>query len=115
MEFKKKHPSGRKWNRLLDAVVTIIKYKKSTIDHAIYIRIFTYDTASYPTVSTDDVLVISSIENIISGDCKVGHCTTSKKFDVDSMINCALLILKNSDHCIKESIPLSSIWLCSLD
>ena len=27
--------SGRQWNRLLDAVVAIIKYKKSTIDHAI--------------------------------------------------------------------------------
>ena len=28
-------PSGRQWNRLLDAVVTIIKYNKSTIDHDI--------------------------------------------------------------------------------
>ena len=31
---------GRQWNRLLDAVVTIIKYKNSTIDHAIYINLF---------------------------------------------------------------------------
>ena len=30
-----KNPYGRKWNRLFDAVVTIIEYKKSTTDHAI--------------------------------------------------------------------------------
>ena len=29
------NPAGRKWNILLDAVVTSINYKKSTIDHAI--------------------------------------------------------------------------------
>ena len=49
-------PSGRQWNSLLDVVVTIIKYKKSTIDHAIYIKVFTDGTVSYLTVSTDDVL-----------------------------------------------------------
>ena len=37
-------PPGRKWNRLLDAVVTIIKYKKSTIDHDVYIKVFTDGT-----------------------------------------------------------------------
>ena len=30
-------PAGRQWNRLLDVVVKILDYKKSTIDHAIYI------------------------------------------------------------------------------
>ena len=35
------NPAGRKWNILLDAVVTIIKYKKSTIDNAIYLKVFT--------------------------------------------------------------------------
>ena len=30
-----KKPAGRQWNRLLDAVVIIIKYKNRTIDHAI--------------------------------------------------------------------------------
>ena len=30
-----KKPSGKKWNRLLNAVVTILKYKKITIDNAI--------------------------------------------------------------------------------
>ena len=47
---------GRKWNRLLDSVVTIIKYKKSIIYHDIYIKVFTDGTVSYLTVSTDDVL-----------------------------------------------------------
>ena len=50
------NPSVRQWNRLLDAVVTIIKYKKSTIYHSIYIKVFTYVTVSYFTVSDDDVL-----------------------------------------------------------
>ena len=48
--------SGRQCNRLLDAVLTMIKYKKSTIYHAIYIKVFTDGTVSYLTVSTDDVL-----------------------------------------------------------
>ena len=37
-------------------MVTIIKYKKSTIDHAIYIKVFTDVTVYYIKVSTDDVL-----------------------------------------------------------
>ena len=37
-------------------MVTIIKYKKSKIDHDIYIKVFTDGTVSYLTVSTDDVL-----------------------------------------------------------
>ena len=49
-------PAGPQWNILLDAVVTVIKYKKITIDHAIYIKFFSDETASYFTVSTDDVL-----------------------------------------------------------
>ena len=49
-------PSGREWNRLLDAMVTIVKYKKNTIDHAVYIKVFTDVTVSYITFYTDDVL-----------------------------------------------------------
>ena len=49
-------PSGRQCNRLLDAVVTILKYKKSTIDHVIYIKVFTYGRVSYITISTDGVI-----------------------------------------------------------
>ena len=47
-------PSGRQWNQLLDAVVTILEYKKKTIDHAIYIKVFDDGTVFYLTVSTDD-------------------------------------------------------------
>ena len=33
-------PAGIQWNYLLDEVVTILKYNKITIDHAIYIKVF---------------------------------------------------------------------------
>ena len=49
-------PHRRQWNRILDAVVTIIRYKKITIDHAIYIKVFTNRTVSYLAFYTDDVL-----------------------------------------------------------
>ena len=49
-------PTGRKLNRLLDAVVIITKYKKNRIDHDIYIKFFTNVTLSYITVYIDDVL-----------------------------------------------------------
>ena len=49
-------PSGRQWNRLLDEVVTIHKYKKSTIDHAISIKVFNGGIVSYLILYTDDVL-----------------------------------------------------------
>ena len=49
-------PAGQKWNRLLDSVVTIIKYNKSKIDHAVYIKVFFDETVSYIKVSTDDVI-----------------------------------------------------------
>ena len=51
-----KKTEKQEWNRLLDEVITIIKYKKITIDHAIYIKFFSDGTLSYLTVSTDDVL-----------------------------------------------------------
>ena len=56
-------PAGRQWNRLLDAVVTILKYKKSTIDHDIYINFFSDGKVSCLTVSTDDVLNTTNNEN----------------------------------------------------
>ena len=43
-------------NRLLDAVVTIIIYKKIIIDHSIYIKVFCDGKVSYLTVSTHGVL-----------------------------------------------------------
>ena len=59
-------PSGRKWNRLLDAVVTIIKYNKSTTDHVICIKVFTDCTVSYLSVSNDDVLNTTNNEKKIT-------------------------------------------------
>ena len=44
-------------------MVTILKYKKSTIDHAIHIKKFTDVTVLYLTVSTDDVLNTTNNEN----------------------------------------------------
>ena len=52
----RKNPAGRQWNIILGAVVTIIKYKKSIIDHTIYIKVFNDGTVSYLTAYTDDVL-----------------------------------------------------------
>ena len=49
-------PAGRQWNIILDSVVTIIKYKKSKIDHDIFIKAFTDGRVSYLTVSIEDVL-----------------------------------------------------------
>ena len=49
-------PAGRQWDILLDAVVKIIRYKNITIDHAIFIKVFTGETVSYLTVYTDDVI-----------------------------------------------------------
>ena len=54
--IQRTNPYGIQWNRLFDAVVTIIKYKESTIDHDIYINVFTDGTVSYLTVSIDDCL-----------------------------------------------------------
>ena len=57
-----KNLNGRQCNRLLDAVVTILKYKKITMDHAIYIKVFYDGTVSYLTVSTNDVIKTTNNE-----------------------------------------------------
>ena len=49
-------PSRQKFNLLLDAVVTINKYKKSKIDHFLYIKVFYKKTVSYIMVSNADVM-----------------------------------------------------------
>ena len=54
--FQGTKTSGRQWNILLDSVLMIIKYKKITINHAIYTKVFSGGRVSYITVSTDDVL-----------------------------------------------------------
>ena len=55
-------PAGRQWNRLLYVVVTILRYKKITIDNAIYIKVFSDGTLSYITFSTGDVINTYNIE-----------------------------------------------------
>ena len=52
----------QQWNRLLDALVSIIKYKKIKIDNAIYIKVLSGGTVSYLTVSSDDVLSTTNTE-----------------------------------------------------
>ena len=52
----RKKPAEQQWNRLLDSVVIIIKYKKITIDHVIYILFFSDGIVSYHTVTNDDVI-----------------------------------------------------------
>ena len=49
-------PSGIQWNRLIYALVPILNYKRITIDHDIYIKVFTDGTVSYITVYTDDFI-----------------------------------------------------------
>ena len=51
--------------------------------------------------SSGNAVIISSIENIISWDYKIGHCNIRKTLYVDSIINCDFLILNNCNHCIK--------------
>ena len=65
------NPAGRQWNRLLDTVVTMFKYKKSTIDHAICIKVFTDGTVSYITVSTDDVINTTNNKTAFTEPTKV--------------------------------------------
>ena len=57
-------PTGRHCNRILNAVVKIFKYKKSTIGYAVYIKVLSDVTVSYITVSTNDVLNNTNNEKI---------------------------------------------------
>ena len=48
--------AGQHWNRLLDSVVKMITYKIITINHAIYVNLFSSSIWYYLTVSMDVVL-----------------------------------------------------------
>ena len=54
--------SGQQWNRLLDAIITIPKHKKTTIDDAIYIKVFSDVTVSCIMISNDCVLNTTYID-----------------------------------------------------
>ena len=68
--IQRKKLSGRQWNILLDVVVTLLKYKKITIDNAIYIKLFSDWTVSYLTVSDDNVLNTTTNETSFHGGKK---------------------------------------------
>ena len=51
-----KNPSIQQCNQLLDSVVTILKYNKRNICHAIFIKLFSDGTVSYLMVSNDDFI-----------------------------------------------------------
>ena len=55
MKYREK-PPRQQWNIILDAVVTILKYKKITIDHSIYINIISNVTKFYFMVYNDDAI-----------------------------------------------------------
>ena len=64
--IKGRGASGWQWNWLLDALVTIIKYNKITIDHAVYIKVFSDVTVYYLSVSADDVINTNNNETVFS-------------------------------------------------
>ena len=49
-------PAGKEWNRVLDAVVTIIIYKKGKIDHVISMKVLSDGTVYYLKVPTYDAI-----------------------------------------------------------
>ena len=55
-EIQGNKSAGRRWKRLLYAVVHMINYNKVTMYHSIYVNIFFVGTAFYITVSRDYVL-----------------------------------------------------------
>ena len=59
-EIQVTKPAGRQCNQLLDAVVTIIKYRKIIIDRTIYIKVLSNGTVSYIMVYTDDIINTTS-------------------------------------------------------
>ena len=68
---------GQQWNILPDTVVTVLKYKMITIDHAIYIKVFTDGTVSYLTFYTDDILNITNNETLFTEITRVLNNTLS--------------------------------------
>ena len=61
-DIQETKPAGRQWNPLINSVIKIIIYKKSTIYHDTSIMISSYVTVSCLTVTTDNVLNIDHNE-----------------------------------------------------
>ena len=69
--IKGTNPAGIQLNPLLDEVVTILKYNKITIDHAIYIKVLSDWTLSCLTVSSGGVLNATDNDTAIPEIIKV--------------------------------------------
>ena len=57
-------PAVKQWNRLLDIVLIILKYNKSTIDHDVYIKVLFDVNVSYIKVSAGYVLNATNNETV---------------------------------------------------
>ena len=66
-------PAGRQWNRIIDAVVTTIRYNKITTDHDIYIKVFSAGTVSYLKFSNDDIINTTKNETVFPELTKVSE------------------------------------------
>ena len=83
------------WNQLIDAVVTILQYNKRTIDHAIYIKVFSDETASYLTVSTDNVLDTNNNATAFIETRKLFREDLRLKSKKDMCLNTLIIVLLN--------------------
>ena len=72
-------------------MVTIIKYKKITINHNIYIKVFSDGTVSYITIFTDDVLDNDNDETTVTELRKVFEEAFELKFKKDLSLNTWML------------------------
>ena len=79
-------PDVQQWNILSDTVVTIVKYKKSTIDHAIYIKVFYDEILYYLTVSKDNVLNNTNTETVFTKIARVFREHFEMKFQEGSIL-----------------------------
>ena len=69
-------------------MVTIIKYKKSKIYYAIYIKVFTDGTVSYLTFYTDNVLNTTNNETAFPGLTKKFEEHFEMKVQEGSVLQC---------------------------
>ena len=83
-----KKKSGIQWNRHLDAVVIVIKYKKIKIDHAIYV--------SHLTVFTDDVFNTTNNETKFTEITRVFEERFEVKFQEGSVLKYLNLLIFQS-------------------
>ena len=61
----------RQWNKILNALLTLLKHQKITIDHAIYIEVFYDGNSYYLRVTTDDFLNDTNTETAFTEPIKV--------------------------------------------